>query len=157
MKQVTFGTVDKDGHTKCRNTTTTPGDNWSSPTFDDSHWSQGAGGFGTDDEGVHPSTPWTSTDIWLRESFDLAHVPARAALRVYHDQGMDVYLNGQRLAHTGGWVHDYELIRILSSTDPANALLHAGPNILALHVHHDDDGPGGRHYADAHLISYELP
>jgi predicted alpha-1,2-mannosidase len=157
MKQVPIGSVDKDGHTLWRYTTTAPGDNWSSPTFDDSHWSQGAGGFGTDDEGVHATTPWTSTDIWMRQSFDLAHVPTRAALRVYHDQGMDVYLNGQRLAHTGGWVHDYELIRILSATDPANALLHAGPNILALHVHHEDDGPGGRHYADAHLISYELP
>jgi predicted alpha-1,2-mannosidase len=157
MKEVPLGSVDKDGRMLWRYTTTAPGDNWSSPAFDDSQWSHGAGGFGTDDEGVRATTPWTSTDIWMRETFDLAHVPSRAALRVYHDQGMEVYLNGQRLAHTGGWVHDYELIRMLSTTDPTNALLHPGQNVLALHVHHNDDGPGGRHYADAHLIRFELP
>ncbi|HEX4139565.1 MAG TPA: GH92 family glycosyl hydrolase [Candidatus Methylacidiphilales bacterium] len=157
VKQAPLISAGHDGRTLWRYTTTAPGDNWTSSGFDDSHWSQGAAGFGTEDEGVHPATPWTSADIWMRLGFDLARPPTRAALRVYHDQGMEVYLNGQRVAHTGMWVHDYELIRFFSNMDPGNPMLHAGHNVLALHVHHDDDGRGGRHYADAHLIGYELP
>jgi predicted alpha-1,2-mannosidase len=155
MKEVPLAAVDKNGHPLWRYTTTSPGDKWNSPDFDDSHWSQGPGGFGTEDEGVHPATPWTSVEIWMRQSFDLKQFPSRAALRVYHDQGMEVYLNGQQIGQAGKFAHYYELIRTFSIMDPGPPLLHPGLNVLALHFYHRPDP--GRHYADAQFVRYELP
>jgi predicted alpha-1,2-mannosidase len=136
-------------------TTTAPGSDWMQPDFADSGWKEGPGGFGTDDEGVTPRTPWTGQDIWMRTTFELKEVPSHAALAVYHDRGFEVYLNGILDARDSEYVHEYQVVKLLSP-DPGEAvILHVGQNTLALHVHHQDSG--GRHFADAVLMEESIP
>ena len=124
-----------------------PGD-WMQPAFVDVTWKEGAGGFGTNDVDVKPRTPWNSDDIWMRATFDLKTIPARAVLSVYHDADADVYLNGQLLAHESGWVHDYSRGEGFFAPLAQGAGLQVGRNVLALHVSHPGEG---RHFADATL------
>jgi predicted alpha-1,2-mannosidase len=137
-----------------RYTTTKPDQNWVQENSSGGTWREGPGGFGTEDEGVKPHTPWTTDDIWMRTRFDLKEVPPRAALAVYHDQDAEVYLNGVLVARERGYVHSYKTLLILSPDPDAPVALHIGQNILALHVHHLGEG---RHFADAILLQETLP
>jgi predicted alpha-1,2-mannosidase len=137
-----------------RYTTTKPDHDWNHPDFPDSTWQEGPGGFGTEDEGVTPHTPWNTDDIWMRTTIDLKTVPARAALAVYHDQEVEVYLNGVLIARDSGWVHTYQTLRTFSAYSDASAALHVGRNSLALHIRHPGEG---RHFADAVLLRETLP
>ena len=73
-------------------------------------------------------TPWKSSDIWLRRSFDLSGpVPERVALRIHHDEDVQVYLNGKLVWDRGGYTTDYE-------SEPIDAHhLAAGRNTIAIH------------------------
>jgi len=132
-------------------TTDKPTDGWFLPNFDDSSWKSGDGGFGTDDVGVTARTVWDSDDIWMRRSFDLASVPRNPELVIYHDQSVDLYINGKLVQHVDGWTHSYDTVQL---PDDAIASMHTGKNELAIHVNHLGDG---RHFADAGLIDLAWP
>jgi predicted alpha-1,2-mannosidase len=138
-----------------RYTTTQPGHDWMQPDFPDRDWQEAPGGFGTDDVGVKPRTSWTSEDIWMRTTFELKAVPSHAALAVYHDKGFEVYLNGILAARDLDYVHEYQLVKLLSPDAGEAVTLHVGQNVLALHVRHQ--ASGGRHFADAILLEESLP
>lgn len=132
-------------------TTDGPGEDWYRPQFDDTRWKIGIAGFGTEDVGVVPRTAWSKDDIWMRREFQLPagfHAPAIVA---YHDQDMDVYVNGVLAAHVSGWTHAYDVMPISSA---AFATLQAGPNLLAVHVHHPGEG---RHFADIGIYEQLWP
>ena len=58
-----------------------PADGWRETKFDDSDWTEGAGGFGTSDTpGARVGTTWATNSIWLRKSFTLQTVLANPVL-----------------------------------------------------------------------------
>jgi hypothetical protein len=134
-----------------RYTTAKPSAAWSRTDFDDSGWKEGASGFGTDDEGVTPRTAWNTDDIWMRRTVTLPASFHSVFLSAYHDQDIDIYLNGVPAAHVDGWTHFYDPLPIAPA---AAATLKPGANVLAVHVHHGGDG---RHFADAGLVQLEWP
>lgn len=125
-----------------RYTTTKPSDNWIMPNFDDSAWKQGPGGFGT--AGITPNavvgTTWNTDDIWIRRNVTLPAGPFKnLAFWVYHDEDIDIYVNGILAAHEAGYVPRYELLDI--ANPKALALLVPGAKIeLAVRCHQTTGG-----------------
>ncbi len=133
----------QDEPTKWRYTTDRPVDGWQRPDFDDSRWKEGPAGFGTaGTPGAVVRTRWNSSDIWLRRSFELdAPLPDLAALRLHHDEGAQVYLNGAAVFSRGGYTTEYEVEAI-----PAD-VLREGRNVIAIHCRQTTGGQ----YIDAGL------
>lgn len=89
-----------------RYTTTRPEDAWKLPDYDDAAWDVGRSGFGSrvgEDEDHRTAWRGEHRSIWLRAAFDLGTWPVRAAvLTVSHDDGVEVFLNGELVAaHPG--------------------------------------------------------
>jgi hypothetical protein len=115
-----------------RYTTAEPESGWSDEKFDDSAWSEGRGGFGTEGTpGAVVGTTWDSPTIWLRRTFTLDSVPSadQIGLRIHHDEDASVYLNGERVARRRGHVSAYELVPL---AEDAARILKSGENTLAV-------------------------
>lgn len=120
-----------------------PADGWEQPAFDDQNWQAGAAPFG--DERAKNGTNWVGKDIWVRRKFNITALPqGRLMLKVYHDDDVEVYLNGQRVSRQRGSNGDYEMIEL---SDDAKAKLKEGENILAMHCRNT----GGGSFLDAGL------
>lgn len=125
------------------------GTTWTGETYDDSNWQTEQGAFGSSDyPNIH--TPWTATssDIYIRRSVTLTEEDLQKNLSLIysHDDVCQAYINGRRIVNTGNtWVQNvrYDL------TDEDKAVLHAGENVLAYHVHNTTGG------AQADLGLYE--
>ncbi len=123
--------------------TTKPGDDWYTVNFNDTAWTQGAGGFGTDPPGHGiVGTPWTTGDIWLRRSFALPKLTplqiSRLVIRDYHDEDIDVYINGVKAYSAPGYIGAYENRPL---TPDARKAIHPGQvNTLAVHCHQTKGG-----------------
>ncbi len=122
-----------------RYTTTAPGDDWHAPQFDDSRWQQGAGGFGTrDTPGAVVGTEWSTSEIWIRRTFQLRTPPvARPHLRIHHDEQAEVYLNGKRIASLDGYTTGYVLLPL---SEEAVSAFRKGANTLAVHCRQTSGG-----------------
>ncbi len=111
-----------------------PPADWMAAGFQPKDWRRGKAGFGTTDTaGAVVRTPWTTSDIWLRRSFeidgkDLSH----ALLHVHHDDDVEVYLNGKMALSASYWLTDYGLFPIKTE---ALTTLKAGTNSIAVHCH----------------------
>jgi hypothetical protein len=112
-----------------RYTFQSPVGSWMASDFDDQMWLQGDGGFGTDGTpGAVVRTRWNGPQIWLRRSFELNEpMPQRIALRIHHDEDVEVYVNGQLAFSREGYTTSYETEEIEVQ------LLHVGRNVLAVH------------------------
>ena len=112
-----------------------PGESWMNPSFDSSSWRQGPAGFGTEGTpGAVVRTTWNTGDIWLRREVTLPP-ETRGNLRfyVYHDEDVEIYVNGQLAASEDGFTTGYVLLEISPS---ARALLKPGARVLlAVHCH----------------------
>jgi len=115
-----------------RYTTRAPATGWFLPDFDDSHWQEGEGGFGTSGTpGAVVRTVWDTSDIWLRRRFHLKEVNFRyLALVIHHDEDAEVYINGTRVASFKGFVTGY-VEHLL--TDALKNALKPGENVIAVH------------------------
>jgi hypothetical protein len=135
--------------TPWRFTTEEPGANWSQPDFEDATWMQAKGGFGAGEiqGGSSIGQEWTTPDIWLRKSFNVADLNfENLILNLQHDDDVDVYLNGTLIlaeTFTGGFPAESYL-----SSEAKNALK-LGVNMLALHCTNSGGGP---QFIDAGLI-----
>ncbi len=116
-----------------RFSTTRPPDDWQRAEFDDSTWTTGPGAFG---DGSAPGnvvrTAWTTSDIWLRRKFEWKADPAvqTLLLRVLHDDGFELYLNGQPLISRKDFTPGY----VFYPADvTALNMLQSGTNTLAVH------------------------
>jgi hypothetical protein len=120
-----------------------PAPDWARPGFDDGQWKQGPGGFGANGTpGAVIGTAWLTPDIWLRREVTLSGEfdPSRIQLRVYHDEDVEVYVDGLLAASQSGYVTAYELIEIQAA---AHSLLKPGSKIvLAVHCHQTGGGQG---------------
>ncbi|HXW08097.1 MAG TPA: glycoside hydrolase family 2 TIM barrel-domain containing protein [Vicinamibacterales bacterium] len=122
-----------------RYTTSQPAEGWTAPAFDASAWKEGPSGFGqAQTRWGRVGTEWKTTDLWLRRTVDLA--PAQLTsphLKIFHDDGVEVYLNGdlllERPGATGGYI-------FLPLDDAARKSLRAGANTLAVHVRQERGG-----------------
>jgi len=135
--------------TTWRYTTDAPPNGWFEPSWDDSVWSSGPGGFGRDGTpGIVIGTKWLTSDIWLRRSFELKDVPANVHLKLYHDEDCQVFLNGVQVAAPKGYTTCYKLFPVSGGT-----LLKPGRNLIAIHCHQTTGGQG----VDAGLASVREP
>lgn len=114
-------------------TTDHPAGKWYRTHYSDSAWRAGPAGFGTPDPGVTPRTRWTTDNIWLRRHFTLnTNHFTHLAFLTYHDQGIQVYINGVLAGSVGGYSTSYVTLPI---SRKALATLHPGNNVIAVHVH----------------------
>jgi hypothetical protein len=128
-------------------TETAPAGEWQNPVYDDSQWKTGSAPF-TDDRGK-AKTLWLTKDIWLRRKFTLTDLNInRLFLKLYHDDNVEVYLNGEEVYSHVGWVSDFKQIPIDGFKDK----LKVGDNVIAIHC----ANTAGGSYLDVGLLD-ELP
>jgi beta-galactosidase len=128
-------------------TTQPPGDDWTSPEFDEQQWRSGRGGFGTrGTPGARIGTVWESREIWLRRWVSLSDVPERAALLIHHDEDAEVHINGRQIVRLAGYTTNYQLMIL---NDVQRASLHPGRNLIAVHCRQT----GGGQFIDAQLVN----
>ncbi|HEV3166610.1 MAG TPA: glycoside hydrolase family 2 TIM barrel-domain containing protein [Isosphaeraceae bacterium] len=119
-----------------------PGAGWMNPDFDDKAWRRGAPGFGAEETpAIRVGTRWTSPSIWLRTQLDLPKLAAgdRLMLHLFHDEDVNIYINGQPLHRARGFTSEYQDIPL---TDEQKALFHAGLNTIAVNCHQTGGGQG---------------
>ncbi len=131
-------------------TTSDPGTNWHTRGFNDAGWSSGNGGFGTDGTpGAFVRTTWQSSDIWLRKTFNTGELSqtqiSNLYLRVHHDEGAEVYLNGVLAVSVTGFTSRY--VNETVSSGAKAALISEGSNLIAVHC----SQTAGGQYIDAGL------
>jgi hypothetical protein len=117
---------------------------WTKPDFDDSSWKSGAGPFGNwAPDNVPVRTSWTDTpgDIWIRRTITLPEdATGQLTFMVYHDEDVEIYVNGVLAAEDAGYNSLYEPLDISAE---ALALLKPGATItLAAHVRQTTGGQG---------------
>src|SRR5690606_13404045 len=115
--------------------------------FDDSSWDSGSGGFGErSTPGAQVRTDWSTSGIWLRRRFKLDSLPrGEAQLRLHHDEGAEIYINGVRAAKVDGFVTAYFELPI---SDEARSSLKRGENTIAVRCHQTIGGQ----YIDVGLV-----
>lgn len=123
--------------------TVQPATDWYSKGFNTTSWQEAKGGFGTDvpNHGLLGSR-WTTPDIWLRRSFNPGKLTAqqieRLVVRNYHDEDVEVYLNGVLAYSSGGYTTSYESKPI--SKAAKQSIVSNGMNTLAVHCHQTGGG-----------------
>ncbi|TZF82621.1 DUF4965 domain-containing protein [Pedobacter sp. BS3] len=123
---------------------TMPRTGWQQPGFDDSSWQTGKAPFG--DDRATDGTSWEGKDIWIRRKFNLSSLPkGQLFLKLYHDDGAEVFLNGERIIRQRGANGDYEMFPL---NDESKSKLKTGENLLAIHCHNT----GGGAFIDAGLF-----
>lgn len=126
--------------------------NWFATNDNDAAWNSGPAPFGANDPGV--VTPWTTSDIWIRQTFPLGTITALEsndlAFTVFHDEDCEIYLNGVLAASATGYTTSYVPLPLNSAGKAA--LIQNGQNLLAIHCHQTTGGQE----IDAGLVSYSL-
>jgi hypothetical protein len=124
-------------------TTDRPVSDWYAAGYDDSGWQEGPGiiGNGKPPHDSKMRTPWTSSDVWVRRQFTM---PAgnfhNLQFLVYHDEDVQIYINGVLAATATEFNNEYETMDIGAA---AKALLKPGAQItLAAHCHQTEGGQG---------------
>jgi hypothetical protein len=116
-------------------TTQQPAEGWTRTDFDGSSWKQGPAGFGTEGTpGAVVRTTWNTGDIWLRREVTLPPESySNLQFYVYHDEDVEIYVNGEPAASEDGFTTGYVLLEI---SPAAKALLKPGARVvLAVHCH----------------------
>jgi hypothetical protein len=123
-------------------TTQRPAAGWMRTDFDDSSWASGPSSFGTGGTpGLVVGTEWKTDDIWIRRT---VHLPAgdlsNLQLVVYHDEDIDVYIDGVPAFSESGYDNNYKPVEILPE---ARKLLKPGATLtVAAHCHQTTGGQG---------------
>ena len=122
-------------------------DGWEKPAFNDAAWQTGLTPFG--DDRSQTGTKWVGKDVWIRKKFNLKQIPTgNLILKLFHDDGAEVYLNGKTLIKKSGANGDYEMFPL---SDEIRSNLVIGENVMAIHC----NNTGGGTWIDAG-ISEEL-
>jgi len=137
---------------------TQPGSTWTELGYDDStsSWTNGTGGFGA---GNPPNTTgltrttWNTSDIWLRRQFNPGALTSEQISNlfflVYHDEDVQVYINGVLAASATGYRTSYGLMGINQAGK--EAIVPNGNNVIAVHCHQT----GGGQYIDVGIVVRE--
>jgi hypothetical protein len=122
-------------------TTDKPAKDWYQPGYDASAWAEGMTGFGTlGTPGIFLNANWSTADIWMRRQFTLSaeDIP-KIKLQVFHDEDVEVYLNGALALQEAGFITDYLEYKIPEELRPS---LQPGENTIAVHCHQTTGGQG---------------
>ena len=95
------------------------------------NWTKAQGGFGT--KGTPNSfvtTEWKEPEIWMRTNFGAKEIPESLVLEIYHDEDVEVYLNGVEIFKASGHITDYQLVELGQNALDA---FQTGNNVLAIH------------------------
>ncbi|WP_158633579.1 sugar-binding domain-containing protein [Tautonia sociabilis] len=123
-------------------TTSDPGEGWASPDFDASSWASGRSGFGTEGTpGIAVHTRWDTPTIWLRTEVDLPGLSPddQLTLRLFHDEGAQVIVNGRPIVSVDGYVTSY---RDLLLSPEQRSAFRAGRNVIAVRCRQTGGGQG---------------
>jgi hypothetical protein len=139
-----------------RFTTVAPAATWNTTGFNDSAWSTGLGGFGTaGTPGAVIRTTWSTSDIWMRRTFNPGSLTAsqisNLLLRLHHDEGAEVFINGVLAATVTGFTTSYGFTTM--TTAGQNAVVANGNNVLAVHCHQTTGGQ----YIDTGIFDMVAP
>ena len=120
-------------------TTQKPADDWSAVGFraKEAKWKLGTAPFGGSVPNEQGKTPWDTPDIWLQTSFQLTSIPKALRMQVYHDEDAEIYLNGQEIASTKGFVTKYVDVPL---DNKALSALQTGRNVVSVHVRNKGGG-----------------
>ena len=138
-----------------RYTTKAPTADWAKPAFRDNTWKRTNKpvGFGKDAALMRMADRWTTSDIWLRRHFNWkAAKVTRVVFDMFHDENVEIYLNGARILEEAGWNDGWGPFEV-----PAGTFMSAvreGDNVLAVKVHDS----GAPRYFDCGLtveVEYE--
>jgi hypothetical protein len=133
---------------------TQPSSGWTSTSYNDNttSWTNGTAGFGA---GSPPNTSglvrttWNTADIWLRRTFNPGSLTAQQIsnlfFTVYHDEDVEIYINGVLAASATGYRTSYGLMAMTEAGRAA--LVPNATNVLAVHCHQT----GGGQYIDVGL------
>lgn len=125
-----------------------PGDDWFATNFNATDWTTATGAFSDNKNGPNK---WTTRDIWMRRTFNLNGADLnQLLLKIQHDDGAEVYLNGVLACRARGANHAPALEEI---SDDAQQALKKGRNVLAIHC----VNTGGLAYIDAGLVNKLKP
>ncbi|MDB5130542.1 MAG: glutaminase [Mucilaginibacter sp.] len=114
---------------QCKYTETGPTGNWTDLPYNDSNWKTGTAPFS--DDKTKAKTLWTSKNIWVRRTFTINDLNIdKLVLKIFHDDNVEVYLNGKEVYNFEGWVSDFKLV---SLKDKFKNKLKKGENVLAIH------------------------
>jgi hypothetical protein len=123
-------------------TTEDPGVRWADADFDASSWKRGPAGFGTPDTpSLQDHTRWDTKSIWMRTAFELPELSVGdiVTLHVFHDEDVQIHVNGKRLLQERGYVTSYRDIVL----DPSQkALFKTGRNVIAVMCRQTGGGQG---------------
>lgn len=124
-----------------RMTETRPPTSWNQVSFNEVGWKTAAGAFGKKD-GFEKDvkTPWTTSDIWLRQEFTVDSVDfKRAMLALHYDNTTNIYLNRVLIwgSNQGAWNDGYAPFDV---TERVRLALKPGRNVLAVHCHQETGG-----------------
>jgi hypothetical protein len=128
-----------------------PADGWIQPGFDISKWQKGEGGFGVNGTpGAVIGTIWKTDDIWLRREFVMPEGEhPNLHFSAYHDEDIEVYVNGVLALKEPGYDNSYAVYEI---EDKALEILKPGAKItLAVHCHQTTGGQG----VDVGLVDFK--
>ncbi len=123
-------------------TTDEPGQGWAQPKFSTDGWKQGQAGFGTPGTpAVAVHTRWDTPRIWLRTTVDLPEIGHDDALtlHLFHDEDVEVRVNGKVLYRTRGYLTSYQDITL---NDAQKELFHPGENTIAVSCRQTGGGQG---------------
>ena len=122
-----------------------PNSNWEQLNFDSSSWKKGTAPFS--DDSREAKTVWKSDNLWYRRTFDLSNTNFKSLyLKLRHDDNVIVYLNGDKIYETQGWIHRYQYIPIDQKTIKK---LKSKDNVLAIHI----KNTAGGQWLDAGLVT----
>jgi hypothetical protein len=124
-----------------RYTAASPQENWAAPDYDDSQWSTGGGGFGTKGTlGLSVGTAWQTDQIWMRKEFQLETVQfSDLQFRLFHDEDIWIYINGQPVIHRAGWSTGYVVLPVPGDK---TGLFKTGRNVIAVRCKQTSGGQG---------------
>lgn len=135
-----------------------PSSGWITLGYDDNtaNWTNAPGGFGA---GNPPNTAgivrttWNTSDIWLRRTFNPGSLTVQQLTNlfftIYHDEDVEIYINGVQAASASGYRTSYGLMAITEAGRAA--ILPNATNVLAVHCHQT----GGGQYIDVGLTIRE--
>lgn len=122
-------------------------DDWNKADFDDSQWATGEGSFGSR---ASDHTKWTTTDLYVRRTVMLDHVPDGPLLvNAIQNDNYELFINGERMAKVGGVSPNY---RLTPTNRKASDVLRKGKNVIAFHSQ-NMSGPG---FVDLGLVEERI-